>query len=384
MPLFVLAHLTHHLVTALPVPLLPYIRDEFALDYTRAGFIISVFSVIYGVCQLPAGWLADRLGPRVLLTGGIVGVGVTGLLAGISPNYIILIIVLALMGILGGGYHPASTTMIAAAVEPRIRGRALGLHLVGGSFSYFLAPLAAAGIAAVWGWRGPFIVMAIPSIGIGIILHVMLKKRVPDHKAAGRMDSTISVEAPPVPGTMRRLITVVALSAFTQALIMSIVSFIPLFLVDTFGTGKEMAAASISLVYFMGLWGGPVGGYLSDRFNRVAIIVIMSVIGLIAIYLLTVVSYGSGTVAMLVIIGIVVAFTTIVAQSYIVDRTPARNRSTALGFYFFGSMEGTGVFTPLVGYLIDQFGFHMSFTIGSLAILAALGVCLAILWLSRK
>ena len=55
MPLFVLAHLSHHLVTALPVPLLPYIRDEFALDYTRAGFIISAFGVVYGVCQLPAG-----------------------------------------------------------------------------------------------------------------------------------------------------------------------------------------------------------------------------------------------------------------------------------------------------------------------------------------
>jgi MFS family permease len=384
MPLFMLAHLTHHLVTALPVPLLPYIRDEFALDYTRAGFIVSVFSVIYGICQLPAGWLADRLGPRVLLTGGIVGVGITGLLAGISPNYIILILVLALMGILGGGYHPASTAMIAAAVEPRTRGRALGLHLVGGSFSYFLAPLAAAGIAAVWGWRGPFIAMAIPSIGIGLVLHIMVKKRVPDQKALGRGDTVIPDEAPSAPGTMRRLITVVVLSAFTQALIMSVVSFVPLFLVDTFATGKEAAAASISLVYFMGLWAGPVGGYLSDRFSRMAIIIIMSIAGLIAVYLLTVVSYGFGTIVVLVIIGVVSAFSTIVAQAYIVDRTPARNRSTALGFYFFGSMEGTGVLTPAVGYLIDQFGFQMSFTIGSLSILAVLIVCSAILWLSRE
>jgi len=65
MPLFILAHLSHHLVTALPVPLLPYIRDEFALDYTRAGFIISVFSVVYGFCQLPAGWLARPLRPHL-------------------------------------------------------------------------------------------------------------------------------------------------------------------------------------------------------------------------------------------------------------------------------------------------------------------------------
>ena len=383
MPLFVLAHLSHHLVTALPVPLLPYIRDEFALDYTRAGFIISAFGVIYGVCQLPAGWLADRLGPRILLTIGIIGVGATGILVGLSPNYLVLLAGLVLMGILGGGYHPASTTMISSVVEPTKRGQALGFHMIGGSFSYFLAPLIAAGIAVAWGWRGPFIALAIPAIGIGIILHTILGKRVPTQKftTRGTRDST---EAPPAPGHKRRLITVVVLSSFTQALIMSIVSFVPLFLVDTFGTGKETAAASISLVYFMGLWAGPFGGYLSDRFGRIAIIITVCVMAGIVIYLLNIVPYGFGIGAMLVLIGILMYINTTSAQAFIADQTSDRNRSTVLGFYFFGNMEGTGVLTPILGYLIDHLGFHTSFTISSAAIIATIIVCSTILWLSRR
>lgn len=383
MPLFVLAHFAHHLVTALPVPLLPYIRDAFALDYTRAGFIISAFGVVYGVCQLPAGWLADRFGSRILLTIGVVGVGATGLLVGMSPNYIVLLAGLVLMGILGGGYHPASTTMISAVIEPRTRGRALGFHLVGGSFSYFLAPLIAAGIAVVWGWRGPFIAMAIPSIGIGIILHIVLGKRMTNQKTVA-WDTSVLTEAPPAPGYMRRLITVIVLSSLTMALAMSIVSFLPLFLVDTFGTSKETATASMSLVFAMAFWAGPLAGYLSDRLGHLAIIISTCVITSIVIYLLNVVSYGFGTVVVLVLIGTVTAFSTIVAQAYIVDQTPARNRSTALGFYFFGSMEGTGILTPVLGYLIDHFGFHTSFTISSAAILATLIVCSSILWLSRR
>ena len=378
-----LAHFSHHLVTALPVPLLPYIRDEFALDYTRAGFLISAFSVIYGACQLPAGWLADRLGPRILLTIGIAGVGVTGLLAGMSPNYIVLVTALVLMGILGGGYHPASTTMISAAVAPRTRGQALGFHMVGGSFSYFLAPLIAAGIAAAWGWRGPFITLAIPSIGIGIMLHIMLGKRMPSQKAATG-NTGVSTEVPPVPGHRRRLITMVVLSSFTMALPMSIVSFTPLFLVDIYDTGKEMAAASVSLVYGMGLWAGPFGGYLSDRFGRVAIIIATCIIASIVVYLLNVVPYGFGTAAVLVIIGIATAFSTIAAQAYIADHTSARNRSTVLGFYFFGSLEGTGILTPVLGYLIDHFGFHTSFTISSAVLMATVIICSSILWLSRR
>ncbi len=383
MPLFVLAHFSHHLVTALPVPLLPYIRDAFALDYTRTGFIISAFGVVYGVCQLPAGWLADRFGPRILLTIGVVGVGATGLLVGMSPNYIVLLAGLVLMGILGGGYHPAATTMISAVIEPRTRGRALGFHLVGGSFSYFLAPLIAAGIAVVWGWRAPFIAMAIPSIGIGIILHIALGKRMTNQKTVAR-DTSVLTEAPPASGYMRRLITVIVLSSLTMAVAMSIVSFLPLFLVDTFGTSKETAAASMSLVFAMAFWAGPLAGYLSDRLGHLAIIISTCAITSIVIYLLSVVSSGFGTVVVLALIGTVTAFSTIVAQAYIIDQTPAENRSTALGFYFFGSMEGTGILTPLLGYSIDRFGFPTSFTISSAAIAATLVVCSSILWLSRR
>ena len=383
MPLFVLAHLSHHLVTALPVPLLPYIRDEFALDYTRAGFIISAFGVVYGVCQLPAGWLADRFGPRILLTIGIVGVGATGLLVGMSPNYLILLAGLVLMGILGGGYHPASTTMISTVVEPGKRGQALGFHLVGGSFSYFLAPLIAAGIAVAWGWRGPFIAMAILSIGIGIILHIILGKRMSTRKTVTR-DTSVEPETPFSPGNKRRLITVIVLSSFTMALVMSIVSFIPLFLVDTFGTSKEAAAASMSLVFAMAFWAGPLAGYLSDRFGRVAIIITTCVMAGAVVYLLNIVPYGFGIYVLLAAIGTVTAFSTIVAQAYIVDQTPAKHLSTVLGFYFFGNMEGNGVLTPVLGYLIDHLGFHTSFTIGSVAIIVTLVICSSILWMNRR
>ena len=383
LPLFVLAHLSHHLVTALPGPLLPYIRDEFALDYTRLGFVMSAFGVIYGICQLPGGWLADRIGSRILLTIGIVGVSITGLLAGMSTNYLMLIASLVLMGILGGGYHPAATTMIAVTVAPKRRAAALGYHMIGGSASYFLAPLIAASIAAAWGWRGPFIVLAIVGIIFGIVLHIILGKRVSYQEAVARETVTVA-EAPAAPGHLKRVITVIVMSSFTQAMTISIISFIPVFLVDTFSTSKEVAAASISLVYFMGLWAGPFGGYVSDRLGRITVIAAMGVLASAMVYLLNIAPYGFGTGAVLVIIGIALYFNTTVAQAYIVDQTPAKRRSTVLGIYFFGNMEGTGILTPILCYLIDHLGFHTTFMYSSAAIMATLVVCSAILWLGRR
>jgi len=151
LPLFVLAHFGHHVIASLLVPLLPFIRDEFALDYTQAAWMVSAFLLTYGVSQLPAGWLADRIGPRKLITVGISGVGLAGLLVGLSPTYVMLIVFLVLLGVMGGGYHPAASPLVSESVEPERRGRALGIHQIGGTFSFFLTPLIAVGIAAALG-----------------------------------------------------------------------------------------------------------------------------------------------------------------------------------------------------------------------------------------
>ena len=377
-----LAHLSHHLVTALLVPLLPFVRDEFAIDYTRAGLVISAFGIVYGASHLPAGWLADRVGPRTLITTSICGVAVTGILAGLSQNYTMLLIFLVLMGVVGGGYHPAATTIISASIEPKSRGRALGFHMVGGSASYFLVPLIAAALAATWGWRGSFIGLAVPSIAFGIILHILLGRRLPAKKAEPK-DTGSYAETPSAPGRLRRLVTILTLSTFNQAVLISTVSFVPLFLVDNFNVGKEIAAASMSLVYAMGLWAGPLGGYLSDRLGRVSIILTMCFISGPVIYLLNLVPYGLGTGALLVIIGTMMYFTTTVSQAYIVDQASERYRSTMLGIYFFGTMEGAGVLPPAIGYLIDQFGFYPSFTIIGAALLTVALTSSLFLWVSR-
>jgi MFS family permease len=379
----VLAHFAHHLLTALPVPLLPFIRDDFALDYTQSALVVSAFTLSYGISQLPAGRLADRIGPRMLITIGISGVALAGLLVGLSQSYIMMLVFLVLMGLLGGGYHPSASPTISASVEPRNRGRALGLHMIGGSASYFLAPLIAAAIAATWGWRSPFIGLAIPAIGLGILFYVLLGRRAATKEVEhGTINS--HKQAPSTPGRLRRLVSFLTLSTFTQALVSSIISFIPLFLVDHLGISKEMAAASIALIYSSGFWAGILGGYLSDYLGRIPIILVTCFVAGPVIYLLNLVSPGWSTAALLIIIGMIMYTRAPVSEAYIIDHTSERNRSTILGIYYFSQMEGSGVLTPAIGYLVDHFGFNTSFTITAIALFVVTLVCSIWLWGSRE
>ena len=369
-----LAHFGHHLLTALPTPLLPLIRGEFALDYTQAGLVVSAFSLSYGIGQLPAGLLADRIGPRILITMGICGVALAGFLVGLSQTYIMLIVFLALMGLAGGGYHPSAAPLISASVESGKRGRALGLHMIGGSGSFFLAPLVAAAIATVWGWRGSFIGLAIPTAVFGIIFYVLLGRRAETDKTQ-QMITDHHAETSSLPGRLRRLVVFMILSISTQAVTFAIISFVPLFMVDHFGIGEEAAAAFLAIIYSAGLWAGPLGGYLSDRWGRVPVMLVISFLAAPVIYLLNLVPYGFGFGALLLIIGMVIYIRMPVSEAYIVGQTPERHRSAIFGIYYAASMEAGGVLAPIMGFFIDQIGFYSSFTIASVALVVVTLAC---------
>ena len=382
LPLFMLAHFSHHVLTAIPIPLLPMIRRSFALDYTQSGLAISAFTLSYGIAQLPAGWLADRVGPRLLITIGISGVALSGLLVGLSQTYIMMTVFLVLMGLAGGGYHPAASPLISMSVEPDKRGRALGFHLIGGSTSYFLAPLIAAAIASAWGWRGSFVGLAAPTIVFGVVFYVLMGRRAKMEKKRRSIADSHS-ETPFDPGHLRRLAAFIMLSAFTWAVISSTIAFIPLFMVDHFGVGDKTAASLLAIIYSAGFWAGPLGGYLSDRLGRVPVILAVSFISGPIMYLLNLVSYGPGFGALLLVIGTILIMRAPIAEAYIVDQTSRRQRSTILGIYFFSGHEGSGVLTPVMGYLIDRLGFYPSFTIASAALFTVTLACSLLLWRSR-
>jgi len=229
------------------------------------------------------------------------------------------------MGIAGGGYHPSASPLISASVRPENRGSALGFHLVGGSGSFFLAPLIAAGIASAWGWRGSFLGLAIPTAIFGVVFFVLLGRRIKDPVS---QDTAIeeSSDNLTAPGWWRRLVPFMALTVLTQAIVFSIVAFIPLFIVDQHGVGEEAAAAYLAIIYSAGLWAGPLGGYLSDRLGKVRVVLVVSLLTGPLVYLVDLASFGVGLAALLLLIGATMYIRMPASESFIIANTPERRR----------------------------------------------------------
>jgi MFS family permease len=379
LPFFILAHATHHLLTALPQPMQPFMQDEFGLSKAKLGGVTAAFSLSSGASQLPAGWLADRIGPTWLITVGVLGVGLCGVLVGVSRSYLMLLIFLVLMGLMAGGYHPASTPLISLSVPAHQRGRALGMHLIGGNSSFFLAPLIAGGIAAAWGWRSSFILLAIPTIVLGFFFFLYLNKRYGKAHVEA-MKRRQMEEKPPQPGYKRRLIAFLAMMVFGGGAGATVNSFLPVYIKEVLGASNEVSAMSLSIIFSSGLWAGPLGGWVADRVGATKVIIATGVLGGLAIFALNEVSLGWGLWIVLWVIGVIQAVRFPVTEVFIMSQSPARNRSTIYGIYY-STMQYTGaIFAPIMGGFIDRFGYATMFRFAAWAVTGFAIVTALFIW----
>ena len=401
------AHFSHHVLTALIVPLIPFIRDEFGLNYAQSGIVNSAFTIAYGIAQLPAGWLGDRVGPRFLLLVGITGVAIAGALVGVSPIFPLLLGGLVLMGIAGGGYHPSSSAVISRFVAPERRGRALGVHIVGGSSSHFLAPLIAAGMVSLVGWRGTFLSLSVPVALLGIAVFILIQRRIlhadtymREQAVAGEADVTATGDAgaqstaarnhmgasrsQPRPFAVSRMTFFLILTGFIGAAAATVIPFIPLYLTDVRGVDDRLAAGFISIIFAAGFFAAPLGGWLSDTIGRVRVMVIIGLLAGPVLALIILAPFPFGMAALLLLLGMVMFTKMPTAEAHIASEVTEKHRTTVLGIYFFSGMEGSALLTPLLGAVIDRWGFNVGLLSMAGGLLSIVLVCaVALFWLRR-
>ena len=63
-----------------------FIQDEFHLSTQTMGWILSAFVLGYALFQVPGGWLADRYGPRAVVTGAILWWSIFSAATAIAPR----------------------------------------------------------------------------------------------------------------------------------------------------------------------------------------------------------------------------------------------------------------------------------------------------------
>src|SRR5579885_2793916 len=122
------------------------------------GLAFSAFTFAYVIGEVPGGWLADRFGPRLMLTRVVLWWSAMTLLTGVAGGFASLFLVRFLFGIGEAGAFPGISRVFSRWFPESGRGHAFGLALMTALVRGALTQKVTAGLLEAWhgNWRAIF------------------------------------------------------------------------------------------------------------------------------------------------------------------------------------------------------------------------------------
>lgn len=141
------------------------ISGDLGLSDTQWGWIMSAFALGYALLQTPTGAIADRFGPRILLSA-VVGLWslFTGL-SGLVRNFASLFLVRFLFGAGEAGAFPGMSRAIYSWIPMSERGIAQSINFSGSRLGAAFAMPLVTWLLVAFGWRNMFLIL----MGVGFV-----------------------------------------------------------------------------------------------------------------------------------------------------------------------------------------------------------------------
>ncbi|MHB8763702.1 MAG: MFS transporter [Deferrisomatales bacterium] len=369
-----------------PAVMVEELRSDLGLGAAALGNLSAFYFYSYVAMQVPTGILADRWGPRRLLTAGAFAAALGTLVFALAPGA-------AWAGIgrllVGGSVAVAFVGMLKLAThwfEPRQFALASGMALLCGIVGAVTAGVPLRALVSAFGWRPVMVASAALTLVVAVAIWVLVRddpsekgyaSYAPGLRGAGRAPAILAGLAEVVRYRNTGLVFLSSGGLTGAVLAFGGLWGVP-YLVAEYGLTRAGAAAVTSaLMVAFGL-GGPVLGALSDRIGRrkplhvagcaVAAVGWSGVIWVPGLPL-------PAVVALLLATGFATG-AIIIGFAYAKESVPGSLGGTVSGVCNMGTMMGPMVLQPAVGLVLDRLGE------GAGAYRTSLGLVVAAAWVA--
>jgi MFS transporter, ACS family, hexuronate transporter len=330
---------------------------EFKLSNTDFGWFVSAFSLPYAIAAPAVGWFLDRLGLELGIVLAVALWSVGAALCGWSRSFGQLVGARVFLGMWESAGVPAAGKLNSIYLEPKDRAIGAAMTQVGIGLAGVVAPLL---VAAFVGWRSPFFVCA--ALGLGWIpLWMLVRRKVRPYQQVAPQKQGGGLEIL----RDRRLIILALANVLWMVGYTFWTNWTTLYLTQTFKLTVVQAAPYAWVPPVASTLGGFAGGWLSRRSIANGVPVIRARVFatfVSAIGCLVVLFAPFCPTPLWALLPISLSYFAILAGSVNIYTLPvdiwggerAGTAIAGLGFAY-GLMQ-TAV-SPLIGYLVDHFGF---------------------------
>ncbi|HEV2581200.1 MAG TPA: MFS transporter, partial [Ktedonobacteraceae bacterium] len=392
------AHAVIHAIAVLMPLIYPLIQVEYHLSYTQIGLIVAVPNAVGGLIQVVFGLLSRFILRKVMLGVGNIFVGISTFFTGTIVGFWSLMTWSMLAKLAGAPQHPVGSSYLTDRYGRRRHGYALAWHVAGGNIGTLAVPLIAGPLLGVWGWRPVLYLAALPGILIGIAIlilvdeHGLLDKR--DVRRASSSDVPSTGSDDRLPQARERISTrlyktlVEPLRNRTLAIIMlvsiiaaggrglgNVTTYVPLYLQNVLHLNAGLISVFFTLLLLGSVLGPLLGGRLSDRLGRRRLLFFFYGASSLALLLFLVLAAPGRPLWLvplsLVLMGFVIYAESPLLQAYLADTASPAMRDAAFGLYFSLAFGIGSIWSAVLGWMIDHFGFGSAFWTMALSFLVA-------------
>ena len=354
------------------------VAKEFGVDKTAVTYGLFLTLAARPIGALLFGRLADRFGRRPILMLDIILFSIFEVATAFSPSLTVLLVLRFLFGIAMGGEWGIGASLAMESIPAKSRGLISGLLQSGYPVGFFLAALANWLLVDHIGWRGLFIVGALPAL---LVLYI--RRSVPESPVWERGKATAQKQG--WRGSMRGhwklaiylMLLMAAFNMFSHGSQDMYHTFeeVNLHLDTSSGT----AFLLVALLNLGALVGGLFFGVLSEKIGRRKA---MMIAALLAIPVIPLWTHGGSLLLGLgaFLIQVMVQGAWGVVPTHLNELSPGPMRATLPGFaYQMGNLLAAGTATAqtwIAKWHGGDFAFAMSLWIGVVAVVLALLVWL--------
>jgi FSR family fosmidomycin resistance protein-like MFS transporter len=369
-------HTLNHLQYSVGSVIFPVIMREMGFGLLQLGFISALSAFVGQGLQVIYGFFAGFFKrTKILGTGNIVA-GTVAMAQCLVHSYPQLLVARVGIDIGSSPQHPLGSSLLSRYF-PKARGWALTIHLTAGNLGSFLGPALASIALLYMSWRSAVVVFGLTSVLMGLALFT-----IGDHTGAndesdtGKRKMKANLQAYVQCLKNRNIIftsLVLMAGAAGRGTGVNVTYLVPFFM-ERFGVTASTGGFMLTLMQGAGLVGPLAIAWFSDRRGHRTLIT-QGTLFLSAIMTFWLVRHGTPGLLFyvnLILYGVFVQTRGALTQSMIGDFAIPELTDAAFSIYYFVGFISGPVWTLIIGYVMEHYGFTTAFHVAGATYIAGM------------